>query len=174
MYDWVFNAAGSTIPQIQHGSLSSTESSNANSSFSVSIVGQEFKEGSNKKPEKGKTKAQKAKSTQKTNEKERKQGKQNESRCSLRVNKQDHRKYMYQQLKLKMICYGFTSHSSTNIFSRLFSRCDSFKDVTPTLNKKKLFIWPLFNCIIIISIIIFILIMNCVQLIFFCTPQMER
>ena len=63
---------------------------------------QEFKEGSNKKPEKGKTKAQKAKSTQKTNEKERKQGKQNESRCSLRVNKQDHRKYMYQQLKLKM------------------------------------------------------------------------
>ena len=57
---------------------------------------QEFKEGSNKKPEKGKTKAQK------TNEKERKQGKQNESRCSLRVNKQDHRKYMYQQLKLKM------------------------------------------------------------------------
>ena len=63
---------------------------------------QEFKEGSNKKPEKGKTKAQKARSTQKTNETERKQGKQNESRCSLRVNKQDHRKYMYQQLKLKM------------------------------------------------------------------------
>ena len=40
MYDWVFNnAAGSTTPQIQQGSLSSTESSNENSSFSVSIVG---------------------------------------------------------------------------------------------------------------------------------------
>ena len=39
MYYWVFNAAGSTTPQIQQGSLSSTESSNENSSFSVSIVG---------------------------------------------------------------------------------------------------------------------------------------
>jgi hypothetical protein len=39
MYDWVCNAAGSTTPQIQQGSLSSTESSNENSSFSVSIVG---------------------------------------------------------------------------------------------------------------------------------------
>jgi hypothetical protein len=39
MYDWVFNASGSTAPQIQQGSLSSTESSNENSSISVSIVG---------------------------------------------------------------------------------------------------------------------------------------
>ena len=62
-------------------------------------------------------------------------------------------------------CYGFTSHNRSNISSRLFSSCDSFKDViTPTLNAKHLFICPLFNRIIIISIIIFIWIMNCVQL----------
>ena len=38
MYDWVFNAAGSTTPHIQQGSLSSTESSNENSSFQFQLL----------------------------------------------------------------------------------------------------------------------------------------